>query len=139
MMAGDRLIIVLAFVAEEPSELVEQARVVDQPVPVVMANLVSEMTQECAVGLMHLKTSPFTLGVVSLRKVDRDHPIQMPSSDRGFIRSPGPGISEKIERQTPHRVISLARQGETETKQGVDHPPLGRLQFRPCLARAGLA
>ena len=52
-MGLERLAIVLPLVAEHGTERVEGAAVGDEPVPVIVADLMAEMAQQRAVGLAH--------------------------------------------------------------------------------------
>ena len=65
-----RFPVVLALVAEQPPELLERRRIPDQTVPVVVRDLVPEMTEQRAVGLAHLAALPLAFGIVCLGEVD---------------------------------------------------------------------
>ena len=62
--------IVLALVAEHLPEFVDGGRIRDQPVPVIMRDLVPEMPEQRAVGLAHLRALALALDVVGLGEVD---------------------------------------------------------------------
>ena len=87
------LAVVLPLVPKRP-EGVEPVAAGDQPVPVIVADLVPEMAQERAVIFLHRMPPPLALGVVGLGHVDGDHPVFMPGEHRGragWGRGP-PGI-----------------------------------------------
>ena len=104
-----------------------------------MADLVAEVAQEGPVRLVHLVPPLLALGVVGLGHVDGDHPVRCPVSTGTAPGVPGSGSARNSNARPRSGILGLGRQGEAQAEQAVDQPPLGRLQLRPGLARAGLA
>src|SRR6185503_3545562 len=73
--------VVQRLVTKEGTERIE-TEVLDQPVPEVMADLVSEVTEECAIGLAHLLTRLLAKRIVSFGDVDGDEAFAVTSEDR---------------------------------------------------------
>ncbi len=75
-MAPQRLVIVGALVAEKLMEALKAAGIVaDQPIPVVVAELVAEMAEQRAVVLAHLGTHLLAFGGIGLGDVERDQAV----------------------------------------------------------------
>jgi hypothetical protein len=73
--------VVTALVTEQlPEGSVPQA-IPDEPLPIMVADLVAEMLEERAVGLRHVAAMTFPLGVVGLADVDGDQPQSMARND----------------------------------------------------------
>src|SRR5271166_4174057 len=111
VMAFERLAVILPLVAEETAKLDNLIAPMDQPVPEVMSDLMSEMAQECPVRFVHLKSPRLALGIVGLGHVDSDNSVQVPGRCRDCPRHAGVEVGKEVERQTALRVLGLARQG----------------------------
>src|SRR5262249_51578483 len=72
VMRPERRAVIVPFVAEYAPELVEPARVADQQVPVVVPDLVTEMTEQRAIGLLHDVAHALAFGIVRLRQAEGD-------------------------------------------------------------------
>lgn len=87
------LAVVVGLVAEQLAERDEPVVVaVDEYVPVVVADLVTEVTEHRAVGLTHLMTHLLTVGIVGLCQVEVE---ELASSSSGRVRV------ERHDRQGP--------------------------------------
>src|SRR4051794_30984862 len=64
--------IILTLIAKTLAKRLEQIAVLDEPVPIIMADLVAKMAQQGSVWLMHLQPALFPLGIVSFHDVNRD-------------------------------------------------------------------
>src|SRR5271165_4764011 len=74
--------VVLPLVAEPLTEVVDERAVLDQSVPIVVADLVTEMTQEGAVRLVEPESPPLTFHVIRLGHIQCDDPVIMPGEHR---------------------------------------------------------
>ena len=77
-----RLIIVLALVAEDAAKLFQLRRVGDQPVPIIVPDLVTKMPEQRAIQFAHLMPAPFALCVVGFGEIDGDHAVGVTGHDR---------------------------------------------------------
>ncbi len=72
VVALHRLVVVERVVAEELAKCAEQVAVPDQPVPVVVADLMPQVAEHGAIGLAHLLAHVFAKRRVGLGDVERD-------------------------------------------------------------------
>ena len=72
-------------------------RVGDQPVPIIVTDLVAEMTEQRAIRLAHLMTAALALHIVGFRQIDRDDAVGVAGHYR---RTGGRDVGQKFERQT---------------------------------------
>ena len=73
-MALERRPIVLALIAEHATKLIEPGRIADQKIPIVVPDLVAEMAEQGAIGLLHRVALTLALGIVRFRQAERDEP-----------------------------------------------------------------
>ena len=66
-----------------------------------MTDLVAEVTEQRAVGLVQLQSAPFALGIVGLGGVERDHAARMSGQYRRRSRL----LGAKFIRQSALRVL----------------------------------
>ena len=106
--------IVPPLVAEDAAEFIEMRRVGDQPVPIIMPDLVAEMAEQRAIGLAHLIAAALALCVVGFGQIDRDDAVGMAGHDPA--NRSGSTSARNSKRQTGG-VLGLASRaaGETET------------------------
>src|SRR6478752_6823053 len=69
--------VVLSLVAEEFPKFLMPRRVGDEAVPIVVANLMAEMSEKCPVRLVQILPNLLALRVVALFDVERDEPVRM--------------------------------------------------------------
>ena len=125
-----RLRVVQRVVAEERAERFEPVAVPDQPIPVVVPDLVAEVTENRAIGFTHLLTGLLPKGVSRLRDVDSDQPVTVTGEHRLFRRA---RLERK--RQAAGRRSRLDR--KSECRETVDETPLCRFEPNPCQTRLG--
>ncbi len=120
--------VVLGFIAEQGAKALQPVGAGDQPVPVVVADLMAEMPEQRAVGLMHGLAHRFACGVVGLVEVQRDQAGVVPGHDvRAVVRR-----AQEVEHQPAFRVFADTRgQRQAECEQGRDQPALGELHLAP--------
>lgn len=75
-------LVVFTFIAEQPPEGTQPPAVANQPVPVIVANLVTKVGQQSAERLSHILSVALPRGIVRLGDVDGDDP------ERAFLDSP---------------------------------------------------
>ncbi len=76
-MTRPRLLVVGGVVAKHGAKRFEPAAALDEAIPVVVTDLVSEVAEHRAVGLAHLLTSAFAEGVGRLGDIDGDQAVVM--------------------------------------------------------------
>src|SRR5262245_53453958 len=64
--------IVGTFVAEKGAKALQPGAVQNQPVPVVVADLMAKMTEQRAIWLVQLEPSLFPLGSIGFLDIERD-------------------------------------------------------------------
>ena len=126
VVAVQRLLIVGAFVAEDGAERLELIGVPDQLVPIKMSDLVAEVAEQRAIGLVHARAQLLALGVIGFLESDGDDAIVMPGNHL-LLRD----VIEKIEHERLGLVGARHRQRQSQLEQRVEQPALGRLQLRP--------
>src|SRR4051812_20374141 len=70
-----RLAVIRLLVAEYVAEFADERRVRDQPVPIVVRDLVPEVPEQGPVWLAHLAPRAFAFGIVGFREIDGDEAI----------------------------------------------------------------
>jgi hypothetical protein len=55
-----------ALIAEDLTERLQFVAIANQPVPIVVSDLVTEVTEQRAIGLMHGAAAPLAFDIVSL-------------------------------------------------------------------------
>src|SRR4051794_21851642 len=98
----------------------------NEQVPVMMPDLVAEVTEKGAVRLAHLEPAPFALDVIGFRKRDRNNPVFMAGHDLCGRR-----IGEKIEDQAMLWIFAARAQWQMPSQQRVEQPMLGGLELVP--------
>ena len=124
--------VVRGLVTEDGPEGLDLAPVLDQPVPIIMADLVPEMAEQGPIGFMHFGAPLFPLGVVGLGDVHGDDAFGMArqrGSHHGAVRPDG--VGEKIEDEPSVRVFDTIGHRQAPLDQRIEKLALGRLQLRP--------
>ena len=122
-----RLVIVAPLVAEDAAKLLEMRRIGNQAVPVIMPDLVTEMTERRAVQLAHLMAAAFALRVVGFGEIDGDDAVGMAGHHRRGGRR---GIGEKLKGQAAG-TFRLGLERQPKLKQRVEQPMLGDFEGAP--------
>src|SRR4051794_28977970 len=78
VMALQGLRVVFALVAEERAKGGQIARAPQQNIPIMMADLVTEMAHQRAIGFLHLRAPRFALGVIGFGYIERDFAFVVP-------------------------------------------------------------
>ena len=129
IVALKRGVVVLRVVAEHRAAGFEPASVANQNVPVVVANLMSEVPEQAAIGLGKFRAALFDLRAIGFRKRDRHHAVVMAGHD---FRSRGVGrVGQEFERQPMLRVLGASLQRELPAKQAIEQPVLGEFDVPP--------
>ena len=82
VVALQRVGVVGALVAEQLAERLVPARTRDEPVPVVVADLVPQVAEQRAVGLVQRVRGLLARDVVRFLDVDRDDAVRVPGHHR---------------------------------------------------------
>ena len=127
-MLLQRCRIVLPLITEQSAKLLETRRFLDKLVPIVMRDLVPEMTEQRAIGFAHLPALTLTLGIVRLGQADRDLAALVAGHHRCAVRQ---WRREEVERQSALRVLVPGRQRETKPQQRVKQTMLGDFDLAP--------
>src|SRR3954447_6451715 len=122
-MALERRGVVLALVAEQRAEALALGAVGHEQRPVVVGDLVAEVSEDGAIGLREPPAQRLTERVVALRRVERDNAV-------GVARGRRPALArEQLEGQATLALApALHRQ-----------PQLAELAEQPALRRLGVA
>ena len=107
-----------------------------QAIPVVVRDLVAEMTEQGAVGLAHLPPHALAFGIVGLGQVDGDEAVVVAGHHRLGRRAVGRRAvwrrsGQKIERQPVLGILQLGLQRQPKLEQRVEQPVLGELDLAP--------
>lgn len=102
-MVAQRLIVILSLISKESSIILNPRAVANEQVPIVMTYLMSEMSEQSAIGLMHRHTPFFAFHVVALVDVHGDDAVIV---SRKYARSPRK-ISLEFEGQSAFGVFEL--------------------------------
>ena len=97
------LTVVLTLVAKEVAEGLDPDARRDQPLPIVMPNLMTEVTEKSAVWLLQLQPPFLPFCVVCLGYVQGNYPLAVPSEYWGGLRQ----IGEKLIGQALYRVTDF--------------------------------
>ena len=117
----------MPLVAEEVAEFFQVRRVKDQPVPIIVPDLVPKVAEQGAVEFAHLLASPFALGVVRFGKVDGDDAASMAGQNVRLCRS---DIGQELEREA-RRIFGLRLDRQAQLKEGIKEPVLRDFQRPP--------
>src|ERR1700683_3265439 len=77
-MSLKRLLVVDALIAEDLSDGLQFVAITNQPVPIVVSDLMTEVTEQRAVRLMHRAATLLALYIVSLVQGECDEPVVVP-------------------------------------------------------------
>jgi hypothetical protein len=130
VVALQRDLVILTLVAEQLSKLIEGGRIRHQVIPVIVSDLVPEMTEQRAVRLGQGLALALALDVVGFRHIERDEPAGMPG-DNSKLRQRSVGRRrEKVECQ-PVRIVSPGGQRQVQLQERIEQPMLGELDPAP--------
>ena len=128
-MALERGGVVPGLVAERGAESLDPAAVAHQHVPVVMPDLVAEMAEQGAVGLVHARTAPLEFGRIGFGERDRHHAVVVA---RHHLR---PGVLRRIgqefEGEAVLRILGPGLQRQPPAQEAVEQPVLGEFHLPP--------
>ena len=132
-MAIQRGLVVGVGVAEQLAEPLRVVlRRVDQPVVVIVPDLVAEMAEQRAVGLVHRDPQLLAVHVVALGEVQGDHAVVVAGEHLLVL------TGQQVERQAVLRVLVAADDRQLQLVQFDDQPALGLLGGRECGQRLGV-
>ena len=129
------LLVILPVVAEDGPAFVEMAAVTHELVPEIVPDLMAEMSDQRAIGLVHELASLFTFRVVRLAQRDRDHAVVVSCHD---LRAGGVRIvREEVEDQRFGGRLRVDALDEAELEQGIEEAVLRSLDLcaRRCAGR----
>ena len=117
-MPLQRGVVILPLVSEHPPECLDGGCVADQPIPIIMADLVPEVAEQGPVGLVHALAPPLTFRVVGFGDADGDLAEVM--SGHHFLAPEW--IFEEIEHQSLAGIFGSRDQGKPQRHKRVDEP-----------------
>ena len=120
------LVVVLAVVTEQLAERLEGTAIPDQPVPVVVADLVTQMAEHRAIGLAHLLAHVLAERGIRLGDVQRDDAFVVPGHDGLAVRA-----LQEMKCHALARPFLARRQRQLELVQRVEQAALRGLDARP--------
>src|SRR5208283_2941944 len=115
-----------ALVAEPLTKVVDERAVLDQSVPIVVADLVTEMTQEGAVRFVEPEPPPLTFHLIRLGHIQCDQPVSMPGEHRRCSIS---RICQELKSEATFGLLKLALDRTSQGQQGVHQAPLRHLEL----------
>lgn len=86
MVAGEGLVIILAVIAKHGATLPQPDGIAGKPLPVIMGQLMAEVSREGAVVLPHLLLDGGAAGRIGLIEIQGDEAVHMAGEDRGTAR-----------------------------------------------------
>ena len=98
-----------SLVAEARPEGREPIAVGEEPLPVVVPDLVPEVAEQGAIGLVELEPAPLALGIVRFGDVDRDHAVAVTRQHRHLL-----GFGEQVEDQATLGLHGLVRDRQAQ-------------------------
>ena len=102
-----------------------------------MTNLMPEMTQKSAIGLVQLLPAPLALHIVRLRHIDGNYTMGVTSEHGSGATLLADG--KKLEAQTVLGILNLILDWTSKLQKTVEKSPLCHLEFVPRFLIAGLA
>ena len=108
--------VILPLVAEQLPEFCNARRILNQAVPVIVRDFVTEMSEQRAIRFVHFPPAALALGIIRLGQIDRNHPAVVAGYDRISCRRAL--RAEEIEGETLSRVIDpgLVREPQLEKR-----------------------
>jgi hypothetical protein len=107
-----------------------------ETIPVVVADLVPDVAEQRAVGLMQRRPPPLPLRIVRLGDVDGDDAVGVAGQDR---RAAFRWIGEELEGEAAGRILVAGLDRETRVREGVDETTLRGFEPVPSQLDARLA
>jgi hypothetical protein len=114
-VATQGVAVLATLVAKHRTELFELCPIDNEPLPVVMPDLVTNVSEESPIGLVHADPTTLTFGIVCFSDIDGDHSCSVASEDaRGtwFRR-----VGLELERQASLRILVAIPHGKAEAHQ----------------------
>ena len=97
-----------------------------------MADLVAEVSEQCAVGLVHRDPQLLAVHVVALGEIQGDHTVRVAGEDLLVL------AGQQVERQPVVRVLVAPDDRQLQLDKLGDQPPLGPLGHREGRERLGV-
>jgi hypothetical protein len=120
VVAPERLVIVRSLVSEELAETLGELFSTDEAIPVVVTDLVAEVTEQRAVRLTHHQADSFAHDVVGLGDIKRDQPLVVAGENFGDAAIGLDLVLEEGEGKTLLRIVSLIGDGQLEVEEAID-------------------
>ncbi len=119
--------IILALVAEQRAVAVDPWCIGNQAVEIIVAALVTEVTQQRAITFVHLFARALALGRIGFGDVQRDQAIVV----AGHHALVGHAIFEELECQAGIRLDFFRGRGQVQLRQREQQAALGGFEARP--------
>ena len=133
-MLLQRLPVIDTLVAEFLAERLRPAGVLDQPVEIVMADLVAKMPEQRAIRLAHRGAGFFAMRVVGFGDVHRDQPVVVP---RQHLFA-DPAVLHEVELQAVRRVLLARYHRQAQRLERIQQAALGGFEPEPVETVVGL-
>jgi hypothetical protein len=121
--------VVRGFITEQSAEIREPFAVGDQPIPIIMGDLVSQMSEQSSMWFMEIHTTAFPLIVIGFGNINDNQTIEMPRQRAGAARL----ITDKAESEWRTMFFGHAFQRKAQPHDGVKNAAFGYFQFMPAV------
>ena len=134
IVGPQRLAVVRPLIAEDRAKVLLPAGVADQPVPVVVPRLVSQVAQQRPVRFVQFESPAYPFVVVGFRDVQGDHAVGMAGHDA----LPGL-VCQELEHRAVAVPVGRIDRRQAETRERIEKAPLGNFDPEPSgvVARGG--
>ena len=132
IMLLQRIFIILPLVAKDSPASIERLSIVpNQPIPVIMGQLMTKMTDERAVGFAHADAPSFALGVVGFSDIDCDEPAIMAGLHHLDLAVRLCDVAQELEGQSFLGVLHAIGHGQVPAHERTEHIALRELDPAP--------
>src|ERR1700730_803418 len=128
--AVHRLAVAGPLVAEYQPEFIKLCGGSHEAIPIVMRDLVTKMSEQGPIGLAHLATTTFSLGVIRLGQIDSDDAVGVTRHHGGSAGRGCGNVRQKIKGQSIW-IFRFGLSRKMKPKQSVEQSVFGDLYQPP--------
>src|SRR5689334_5525878 len=109
------ILIVIPLISEQLAKGGQHIAIADQQVPIVMSDLMTEVTKKRAIWLSHVVSATFALDIIGFGERNCDDAVLMPGHDLLSRR-----VSEKVEYQPMLWVFYASSQRQAPAQERIE-------------------